>query len=165
MNMTKGKPLPLLAVFAFPLLIGNLFQQAYMLADSAIVGRMLGAGALAAVGSTGSISFLFFSLCNGISSGGGIVTAQYFGAGNPEFVKRTIVNSAYVLFSIALITGSASFLLVPTVLGWMGTPADILPDAVIYMRMTCASMPWSPFTTTLHPFSGHSAIPEHRCIS
>lgn len=141
MNMTKGKPLPLLAVFAFPLLIGNLFQQAYMLADSAIVGRLLGAGALAAVGSTGSISFLFFSLCNGISSGGGVVTAQYFGADKPEMVKRTIVNSAYVLLSISLVTGGLSFALVPTVLAWMGTPADILPDAITYMRITCASMP------------------------
>ena len=59
MNMTEGKPLRLLFVFAVPLLIGNLFQQAYNLADSMIVGRLLGANALAAVGATGSISFLF----------------------------------------------------------------------------------------------------------
>ena len=62
MNMTEGKPLGLLAVFALPLLIGNLFQQAYNLADSMIVGQLLGANALAAVGATGSISFLFFSI-------------------------------------------------------------------------------------------------------
>ena len=61
MNTTEGKPLRLLTVFALPLLIGNLFQQAYNLADSMIVGRLLGANALAAVGATGSISFLFFS--------------------------------------------------------------------------------------------------------
>ena len=60
MNMTEGRPLALLSVFALPLLIGNLFQQAYNLADSMIVGRLLGADALAAVGATGSISFLFF---------------------------------------------------------------------------------------------------------
>ena len=59
MNMTEGKPLKLLSVFALPLLIGNLFQQAYNLADSMIVGQMLGANALAAVGATASISFLF----------------------------------------------------------------------------------------------------------
>ena len=62
MNMTEGRPLALLSVFALPLLIGNLFQQAYNLADSMIVGRLLGADALAAVGATGSISFLFFSI-------------------------------------------------------------------------------------------------------
>ena len=59
LNMTEGRPLRLLFVFAVPLLIGNLFQQAYNLVDSMIVGRLLGANALAAVGATGSISFLF----------------------------------------------------------------------------------------------------------
>jgi len=86
--MTEGRPLRLLFVFAVPLLIGNLFQQAYNLVDSMIVGRLLGANALAAVGATGSISFLFFSVCNGISSGGGIVTAQYYGAKDYDRVRR-----------------------------------------------------------------------------
>ena len=67
LNMTEGKPLKLLSVFALPLLIGYLFQQAYNLADSMIVGRLLGADALAAVGATGSISFLLFSIFNGNS--------------------------------------------------------------------------------------------------
>ena len=85
MNMTEGQPLRLLAVFALPLLVGNLFQQAYTLADSMIVGQLLGANALAAVGATGSVSFLFFSLFNGISGGCSIVTAKYFGAGDTFF--------------------------------------------------------------------------------
>ncbi len=80
MNMTEGNPLVLLSKFALPLLIGNLFQQAYNLADSMIVGQLLGANSLAAVGATGSISFLFFSIFNGISGGCGIITAQHFGA-------------------------------------------------------------------------------------
>ena len=69
LNMTEGKPLKLLSAFALPLLIGNLFQQAYNLADTMIVGKLIDSDALAAVGATGSISFLFFSICNGISSG------------------------------------------------------------------------------------------------
>ena len=141
MNMTEGKPLRLLFVFAVPLLIGNLFQQAYNLADSMIVGRLLGANSLAAVGATGSISFLFFSLCNGISSGGGIVTAQYYGAKDYINVRKAIVNSAYIMLAASLSTSLVAFLMVPTVLGWMGTPAEILPDAVTYMRMTSASVP------------------------
>ena len=80
MNMTEGKPLRLLSVFALPLLIGNIFQQAYNLADSMIVGQLLGANSFAAVGATGSISFLFFALFNGISGGCGIITSQFFGA-------------------------------------------------------------------------------------
>ena len=141
MNMTEGRPMRLLFVFALPLLIGNLFQQAYNLADSMIVGKLLGANSLAAVGATGSISFLFFSVCNGVSSGGGIITAQYYGAKDYDRVKRAIVNSAYIMLSTSLVTGVTAFLMVPTVLGWMGTPAEILPDAVTYMRMTSASVP------------------------
>ena len=141
LNMTEGRPLALLTVFALPLLIGNLFQQAYNLADSMIVGQLLGANALAAVGATGSISFLFFSVFNGISGGCGIVTARYFGAGQTLRVYRAIANSAYIMLAFSLLTGTAAFLMVPTVLGWMGTPAEILPDAVVYMRMTSASVP------------------------
>ena len=141
MNMTEGRPLKLLFVFALPLLIGNLFQQAYNLVDSMIVGKLLGANALAAVGATGSISFLFFSVCNGISSGGGIITAQYYGARDHDRVRRAIVNSAYIMGAASTITSVFAFLMVPTVLGWMGTPEEIMPDAVTYMRMTSASVP------------------------
>ena len=141
MNMIEGRPMKLLAVFAIPLLIGNLFQQAYNLADSIIVGRFIGAGALAAVGATNSISFLFFSVCNGISGGGGIVTAQYFGANDDERVRRAIVNSAYLMFSTSLVMGCVSFALTPLALRLLGTPAEIMADAVTYMRMTCLSVP------------------------
>ena len=141
MNMTEGRPLRLLFVFALPLLIGNLFQQAYNLVDSMIVGKLLGANALAAVGATGSISFLFFSVCNGVSSGGGIVTAQYYGARDDDRVKRAIVNSAYIMLVTSVATSVVAFFMVPTVLAWMGTPEEILPDAITYMRMTSASVP------------------------
>lgn len=140
-NMSTGRPMGLLMRFALPLLIGNLFQQAYNLADSIIVGRFIGAGALAAVGATGSVSFLFFSVCNGISSGGGIVTAQYFGAGDDDKVRRAIVNSAYIMFSLSVFMGLLAYVLTPGALGWMGTPADILPDSITYMRMMCLSVP------------------------
>ena len=141
MNMTEGKPLALLAVFAFPLLIGNLFQQAYNLADTMIVGQLLGANALAAVGATGSISFLVFSIFNGISGGCGIVTAQHFGARREDMVCKSITNSAYITISTSLVTSLIAFLMVSTVLTWLGTPKEILPDAITYMRMTSASVP------------------------
>ena len=140
-DMTEGRPLALLSVFALPLLIGNLFQQAYNLADSMIVGQLLGANALAAVGATGSISFLFFSLFNGISGGCGIVTAQYFGARKNDLVRSAIFNSAYITLGSSLLTSLVAFLLVPSVLSWMGTPEEILPDSITYMRMTTLSVP------------------------
>lgn len=139
--MTEGNPVKLLLIFAVPMLIGNVFQQLYNLVDSVIVGRFVGADALAAVGATNSVSFLFFALCNGIASGGGIITAQQFGAGNKENVKKSIVNSGYILLVGSIVVGIIAFLLSSTALHFMATPDDILQDAVIYMRMQCIGLP------------------------
>ena len=75
-DMTQGNITRLLIRFAIPMLIGNLFQQAYNLGDSMIVGQFLGSDALAAVGATGSVSFLFFSVCNGISQFSRLITLR-----------------------------------------------------------------------------------------
>ena len=95
--MTQGSELKHILMFTLPLLAGNLFQQFYNIVDSVIVGRYLGHEALAAVGATGSITFLFYTLCNGLSAGAGILIAQSFGAGRHDDVKRFIANSAYAL--------------------------------------------------------------------
>ena len=81
-NMTEGSPVSLIIRFSIPMLIGNLFQQLYNLVDSVIVGQFVGADALAAIGATGSVTFLFFAMCNGIGSGGGII--------HPSFLVRAI---------------------------------------------------------------------------
>ena len=141
LNMTTGSPIRLLIRFAIPLLIGNLFQQAYSLTDSIIVGQFLGAHALAAVGATHSVTFLFFSICNGISSGAGIVTSQFFGADSEEKTKSSIANSAYIMLVAALVMGTAAFLAAPSILAFLGTPAEILPHSLSYIRMTCIGVP------------------------
>ena len=141
LNMTTGSPLALLAIFSLPLLLGNLFQQAYNLAASIIVGRFIGAGALASVGATSSLTFLFFSVCSGIGSGAGIVTAQLFGADDAEGVKRSIANSAYLMFGTALVMGFLAYTIAPSLLARLGTPEDILPGAVTYMRVSCLGVP------------------------
>ncbi|MBR3873254.1 MAG: MATE family efflux transporter [Clostridia bacterium] len=140
-SMTQGNPTALLAMFALPMLIGNLFQQAYNLADSVVVGQFIGASALAAIGATSSVTFLFFSICNGISSGCGIVTSQLFGAGDPVRTKRAVANSAYVMMAAAVVMGAVAYAASPMALRLMGTPEDILPDAILYMRMSCIGVP------------------------
>lgn len=140
-DMTRGNAAGLLIRFAIPMLIGNLFQQAYNLGDSMIVGQFLGANALAAVGATGSVTFLFFSICNGIGAGCGVVAAQSFGSGDDALTKRAIANAAYIMFSTALIMGVAAYLAAPSVLRLMGTHPDILRDATTYMRMSCIGVP------------------------
>ncbi|MBE5804880.1 MAG: MATE family efflux transporter [Clostridiales bacterium] len=141
LNMTQGNPSRLLLGFAIPMLIGNLFQQVYSLTDSVIVGQFLGSDALAAVGSTGSVTFLFFSICNGIGSGAGIVTAQYFGAGLFDRTKRAIANAAYIMLVASVVMGVAAFFAAPLLLGVMGVPEKLMPDATTYMRMSCIGVP------------------------
>ena len=141
LNMTSGNPAHLLIVFALPMLVGNLFQQGYNLVDSIIVGKYVGSAALAAVGATGSVTFLFFSVSYGISSGAGIVTSQYFGAGEDSRIRRAITNAAYIMFIASLAMGILAFIAAPWILTLMETPADILPDAILYMRISCLGVP------------------------
>ncbi|MBQ6715881.1 MAG: MATE family efflux transporter [Clostridia bacterium] len=141
LNMTSGNTTRLLVVFAIPMLIGNLFQQAYSFADSVIVGRFLGSDALGSVGVTGPVTFLFFSICNGIGSGAGIVTSQYYGAGLFDRTKRAIANAAYIMFVASVVMGALAFICAPAILGFMETPEKILPDAITYMRMSCIGVP------------------------
>lgn len=141
MNMTVGSPVKLLLLFSVPMLIGNVFQQLYNLADSAIVGKYVGADALAAVGNTGTVGFLFFALCNGLGSGGGIITARQFGAGRDEDVKKAIVNSAYILLIGSVLMGALAAVCAKPILTMMETPDNVMNDALIYMYMQCIGLP------------------------
>lgn len=135
MNMTEGNPTKLLVVFAIPMMIGNIFQQLYNLVDSIVVGRLVGAQALAAIGATSSVTFLFFALCNGIGSGGGIITSQSFGKGDTEQVKSCIANVAYVMLVFPAIVGISAFFLAGPLLRILQTPSDIYDDALMYIRL------------------------------
>ncbi len=136
-NMTEGNESRLILMFALPLVAGNLFQQLYNIVDSAIVGQFLGYDKLAAVGSTGSLTFLFYSICNGLSVGAGILVAQNFGAGLHKDVRKFIVNSAYVLFAVGILISVISTLVAEPVLRLLDTPLTVLPDAVSYMQINC----------------------------
>ncbi|MBO4291321.1 MAG: MATE family efflux transporter [Lachnospiraceae bacterium] len=138
--MTEGNPVNLIILFSIPMLIGNLFQQVYNLVDSVIVGQVVGADALAAIGATNSVTFLFFALCNGIGSGGGIITSQFFGRNDDSAVKRCIVNTGYIMLVFPLIVGITAFFLSVPVLSILDTPAEILPEAVAYMRIMCVGI-------------------------
>lgn len=141
LNMTEGNPVQLILIFAVPMLIGNVFQQLYNLVDSVIVGKFVGAEALASIGATNAVTFMFFALCNGIASGGGIITAQQFGAGNKDNIKKAIINSAYILLTGSVVIGAIAFAICPTALRLMATPEDILQNAIVYMRMQCLGLP------------------------
>lgn len=136
-DMTSGSPMRHIFQFAWPLLIGNLFQQLYNMVDSLIVGRFVGANALAAVGTCGSMNFLFFSLSSGLAIGVGIIVSQYFGAKQEHMVSVTIGNSIYVLGAAAIVVSSIGILISPQLLRLLATPESIIGDSIIYMRTTC----------------------------
>ena len=140
LNMTEGNPTSLIIKFSIPMLLGNLFQQLYNLVDSIVVGQFVGPNALAAIGATGSSTFMFFALCNGIGSGGGIITAQCFGKGDKKEVKSCIVNTAYIMAVFPMIIGFTAFMLAKPLLLLLETPADILPDSLSYMRIMCVGI-------------------------
>lgn len=138
MNMTEGSELKHIIRFTLPLLAGNLFQQLYNIVDSVIVGKYLGYDALAAVGATGSITYLFSTLCIGLSTGAGILIAQRFGAGLHSEVKRVIANSAYVTAVFGAVISVISVLLAGALMTLLDTPESVYDDAVSYMRTACA---------------------------
>ena len=136
-DMTVGSEFNHIIKFALPMLAGNIFQQLYNIADSMIVGRYLGADALASVGATGSITYFFYTLCIGLATGIGILISQNFGAGNHENVKKYIANSAYVLGVFGIFISIISALLAPFLLKMLNTPTEIFDAAVGYMRISC----------------------------
>lgn len=139
-NMTEGSPAKLLLKFTIPMLIGNLFQQFYNMVDSIVVGRFVGANALAAVGATGSLNFFIFAMSFGISAGVGVVVAQYFGADKPEMIERGIANGMYLLGIVSLIMGVLGIAFAKPLLRLLDTPEVILEDAAIYMIVSCAGI-------------------------
>mgnify|MGYP003106044530 CR=1 FL=1 len=151
-DMTKGNPTRLLLSFTMPMLVGNLFQQLYNIVDSIIVGQFVGADALAAVGATGSVNFLIFSLCFGMAAGVGIVISQYFGAKDEEYVKRAIVNAMYLLLASAAVMFVVGFGFARPFLIALHTPDNILGDAVLYMKVICCGI----FTVAV--YNGVSSI-------
>ena len=103
-DLTGGSPLKVILFFTLPLVLGNLFQQFYALADTIIVGRFCGVSALASVGSTGSINYLILGFVIGICNGFAIPIAQLFGARDYSDLRRHVANAAWlcIAFSVVL---------------------------------------------------------------
>lgn len=140
LDMTEGNPVRHILIFALPMLVGNIFQQVYNLVDSVIVGKYVGADALAAIGATSSITFFFFALCNGVGSGGGIITSQYFGAHEDDKVKNCIVNTGFIMLVFPLTVGLLACFLARPILLLLNTPLDIMKEAVGYTQVMCAGL-------------------------
>lgn len=140
LDMTKGSPLKLIVKFIIPVVLGNIFQQLYNMVDTIIVGRCVGLDALAAVGATGTISFLILGFATGLTTGFTVITSQKFGAGDYKGVKLSVTNA---LFLSALVAGVLTFASVkgmPWLLTIMNTPENIYEMSYEYIVTICAGM-------------------------
>lgn len=161
-DMTVGKPFPIILKFTLPLLIGNIFQQLYNMADTVIVGHFVGSDALAAVGSTGTIMFLVLGFAIGLSSGFTVLTSQKYGAKDFEATRQTVSNAIYLSAVMTIIITTLSLLAMKPLLTLMNTPADIFADAYTYISVICmgvvASVFYNLFSACLRAV-GNSKVP------
>ena len=132
-NMTTGSPIRLLIDFVFPIFVGNIFQQLYLMSDTLIVSRLLGVEALAAVGAVGPFSFMVVGFAQGLTMGFTAILSQRFGAGDQEGMRKSYASSTVLSLSIgALLSLVFTFLARPMLL-MINTPENILDMAVDYI--------------------------------
>lgn len=136
-NLTVGSPVRLILLFTIPLLIGNLFQQAYSFTDAAVVGRLRGVDALAAVGASGSIQFLLIGFAMGSSAGLAIPVAKAFGAGDLRAMRRAVAGGIVISAVIAVAVSLIGILGSRTLLTWMGTPPELIDQSTQFLTVLC----------------------------
>ena len=139
-DMTVGKPTKIILNFAVPLFIGNVFQQLYNMVDAIIVGKFVGTKALAAVGSTGTIIFLILGFLMGLTTGVTVLTAQKYGAGRIDEMRRTVGNAAIISVAVSVVMTIVSMLGMRSLLTFMNTPEDIFQDAYSYVMIICGGI-------------------------
>ena len=140
-DLTTGSPMRLIWNFALPTLFGMLFQQFYNMMDTMIVGQLLGASALASVGSTSSINFFVIGFCMGVCNGFAIPVAQRMGAGDHSQMRRCVANAGWLSALFAVVLTVVTGLLCRTILTVMQTPEDIFDGAYQYILIIFLGIP------------------------
>ena len=141
-DLTSGSPLKVILLFTLPLVLGNLFQQFYALADTIIVGRFCGVSALASVGATGSVNYLILGFVIGVCNGFAIPIAQLFGARDYKDLRRHVANAAWLCMAASVVLTISTVALTRPMMQLMQTPDDIIDGAVIYIGWIFAGIPF-----------------------
>lgn len=166
-DMTKGNPVKLIAAFAIPIFIGNLFQQFYNIVDIMIVGRFVGVNALAAVGSTSSIMFCVQGIATGMTTGFGVVVSQAFGAKNEKSLRHHVAMSGYLTVFLAVVMTTLLLAVNKSLLQLMNTPEEIFGGAFTYLSIIyggfCATIAYNLFASILRAI-GDSKTPLYFLI-
>ncbi|MCE1168780.1 MAG: MATE family efflux transporter [Sphingobacteriia bacterium] len=135
-NLTEGKEMGLITSFALPMILGNVFMQAYSVVDSIILGNYVGNTALAAVGASFPFIFALVSFVIGLGMGFSISISQYFGARDLDKVKKAI-DTLWIFLSVStVLTTIIGLLISEWAMKLIGVPAEVLPEAVIYLNIS-----------------------------
>ena len=139
-NLTEGPIAKSILMFALPLLVGQILQQFYNLADAWVIGNFADNNAFAAVSSAGSMIFLIVGLFNGIAMGGGVIISKYFGAKEEKNVIRAIHTDFFFGLVASALATIVGLITVPYILELMNTPAEVLPNSLSYFRIYFAGV-------------------------
>ena len=140
--LLKERPMRAILMFALPMIIGNLFQQFYTMADSMVVGRYVSENALAAVGASYSLTNVFICIAIGGGVGSSVLTSRYFGAQNYDRMKRSISTALLSFLAISLFLAVLGLLFGREFMIFLKTPEDILDMAVEYLNIYFLGLPF-----------------------
>ena len=133
-SLTEGSIWTSMLLFALPVFLGNVFQQLYNTFDSWVVGNYLGDNALAAVSSSGSLIFMMIGFFNGVAMGAGVIIARCYGARDYDSMRRAIHTDVAFGLTAGILLTALGVAFTPTILRWMDTPEDVLPQSISYFR-------------------------------
>ena len=133
-SLTEGSIWKSMLLFALPVFLGNVFQQLYNTFDSWVVGNYLGDNALAAVSSSGSLIFMMIGFFNGVAMGAGVIIARCYGAKDYDSMRRAIHTDVAFGLTAGILLTALGVAFTPTILRWMNTPEDVLPQSISYFR-------------------------------
>ena len=140
--LIRKRPAAALLVFALPMMLGNFFQQVYTMADSAIVGRLVGEDALAAVGASYSLTNVFISIAIGGGVGASVITSRTFGSREYARMKRSVSTALLSFLGISLLLGGVGLSLSRQIMVLLRTPENILDDATTYLNIYFLGLPF-----------------------
>lgn len=139
-DLTKGYPAKVIMMFAIPLMFGYIFQQFYNVADSKIVSTYVSTDALAAVGATAVVFNTIIGFVNGLTQGFTILVANSFGAKDMSRMRRFVAGTIVLTFSVAIVMTILGLVFIVPILEALNTPAEIMADAVAYVRIILAGI-------------------------
>lgn len=134
-DMTEGSAIRHLIEFAFPLLVGNIFQQLYNTVDTWVVGNYVSNEAFSAVGTVGPITNMLIGFFLGLSSGAGVVISQYYGAKRYDKVHDTVHTAVAMTLILGALFTVLGIAIMPYMLAFMKTPAEVLPESSAYLTI------------------------------